>query len=92
MEAKNGNVSEYLSDYDGGIEQMSKDISDSRNLMYVANHIAYSVISANIGEKLSFRELMSLVDYADVEKILDFVIVNTSNDETNPSDSNVKRH
>lgn len=90
-------VTEYLSDYDGGIEQMSEDISGSRNLMSVANHIAYSVISANINEKLSFNELMRLLKLEDVEKILDFVIENTSNfsdktNQTNKSISTIKKY
>lgn len=93
----NSIVTEYVASYEGGVEQMRKDIKDSRNLMYIANHIAYSVISANMKEKLSFNELMSLVKYDDVGKIIDFVNKNTSNssietNQTNGLQSIIKRH
>lgn len=69
-------ILEYLSDYQGGIEQMQKDIKNENNLIYIANHLAYSVISANIDETLTFREVMKLITPNDINNILDFVIKN----------------
>lgn len=101
LELKNGKkisldlnpiVLEYLSNYDGGIEQMRQDIKDKTNLMYVANHIAYSMLCGNIEEKLTFREAMSLIKIEDVNTIIDYIINNTPNIETNPSNSTIKRH
>ena len=92
LELKNGQiihldwnpiVREYLSDYNGGIKQMQQDISNQNNLIYVANHLAYSIISANIDEQLSFKEVMKLISPDDVDKILDFIIENCNSSESN---------
>jgi hypothetical protein len=92
LELKNGQiinldwnpiVLEYLSDYNGGIKQMQQDISNQNNLIYVANHLAYSVISASIDKQLSFKEIMKLISPDDVDKILDFIIENCNLSEYN---------
>ncbi len=92
LELKNGQiinldwnpiVLEYLSDYNGGIKQMQQDIKNKNNLIYIANHLAYSVISANIDNQLSFKEVMKLISPDDVDKILDFIIKNCNQFESN---------
>lgn len=92
LELKNGQciyldwnpiVLEYLNDYEGGIEKMKKDISDQNNLLYIANHLAYSVISANIEESLTFKDVMKLITPNDVDKILNFIIENCDQSEFN---------
>lgn len=92
LELKNGQcidldwnpiVLEYLNDYVGGIEQMKKDISNYNNLLYIANHLAYSVISANIDESLTFKDVMKLITPNDVDKILNFIIENCNQSESN---------
>ena len=90
-------VMEYLADYDGGIEQMRQDIKNNKNLIYVGNHIAYSMISGNLEEKLTFKEVMSLIKIEDVYAILDYIINQSSNilDKTNQINEQLqtlKRH
>ena len=90
-------VMEYFADYVGGIEQMQKDIKNSNNLIYVANHIAYSMINGNIKEKLTFEETMSLLKIEDVERIIDFINAQSLSvfDKTNQANElkpTIKRH
>lgn len=69
-------VISYLEEYKGGIKQMREDIMNQTNIYAIATHIAYSVVSASIGEKLEFNEVMKLLTIKDVDKIVDFVISN----------------
>lgn len=105
IELKNGKIIdldwnpiifEYLSDYENGIEGMKKDITNNRNLMYIANHIVYSVISANIDEDLPFKKLISLIKVEDIDKIIDFVNKQSfnMNQQTNSKEiaENSKKH
>ncbi len=82
-------VLEYLSDYEGGIEELKKDIENG-NTMYVANHIVYSILCANLEEELTYKQALSLVNVLDVERIIDFV--NQQDITTTQKSQNRKRH
>ena len=71
-------VLEYLEDYDGGIEQLKKDIAAKNHQFRTFNFIIYCVISAIYPEELSYREAVSLVDINDIDKIVMFIVKNVS--------------
>ena len=70
---------EYLEDYPGGVEQLEKDANEDSKLMYVTNHLVYSMIASNYDKQLTYRQAVKLVKLDDIEKIIDFIIKNTPN-------------
>lgn len=76
-------ILEYLCDYPGGIEELKKDQQNGENTMYIANHIAYSVLSANLDEELTYKQILSLIKTEDIEKIIDFFNDNMFDKEEN---------
>ena len=71
-------VLEYLEDYEGGIEQLKKDIATKNHQFRTFNFVIYCVISAIYPEELSYREAVSLVDINDIDKIVMFIVKNVS--------------
>lgn len=69
-------VLEYLEEYDGGIEQIKKDIENENTRFRAFNSILYSAICAVYPEELTYKQAVGLVDINDIEKIADFIIKN----------------
>lgn len=87
-------VLEYLEDYEGGINQLKKDIANKNHQFRTFNFIVYCVISAIYPEELSYREAVSLVDINDLDKIVLFIVKNVSElKEIKPEETkqNIKR-
>ena len=84
---------EYVEEYDGGIEQLQKDIKSNDRAMLAVNHILYSVICSNYDEPLSYRQAVRLIQIDDMEKIADFVVDNIVKDKQvqNSNTSNIHR-
>ncbi len=72
-------VLEYLEEYEGGLEQLKKDVEDKSRRFRTFNFIIYCVISAIYPEELSYNEAISLVDINDLDKIVFFIIQNINN-------------
>ena len=72
-------VLEYLEEYEGGIEQLKKDVEDKNCRFRTFNFIIYCVISAVYPRELSYSEAVSLVDINDLDRIVVFIVqhVNT---------------
>lgn len=72
-------VLEYLEEYDGGIEQLKKDAKGEKDeygyskLMYVTNHMLYSIIASNYNSELTPKQAIRLVKLEDVPKIIEFL-------------------
>ena len=67
-------VLEYLEDYEGGIKQLINDLEKEEYRFRTFNFIVYSIVSAVYPEELTYREIVSLVNINDLEKIIDFVL------------------
>lgn len=80
---------EYLDDYEGGIEQLITDWKSKKNLMYIINFFAYSIIAANYNRPIEKRDSLKLISIEDLEKISNFIseklpdIENTTNNFKN---------
>lgn len=80
---------EYIEEYEGGIEQLQKDIDSNDKAMLAVNHILYSVICSNYDEPLTYRQAIRLIQIDDMDKIADFVVASlvkdnqVQNDKTN---------
>lgn len=88
----NSIIFEYLCDYEGGLEALKEDVKEEKNQMYIANHIVYSVIRANIDEDLTYRQAISLVNVDDIEKIIDFFNKNCNSNSSTTKQQKHKRH
>lgn len=71
-------ILEYLEEYDGGIEQLKKDVEDKNCGFRTFNFIVYCCISAVYPEELSYREAVSLVDINDLDRIVAFIVKNVN--------------
>lgn len=80
-------VLEYLEEYEGGMEQLKKDIDNKDCRFYTFNHILYSVISAVYPKELSYREAVSLVNINDLERIVVFVVNNVNDMNKNNNEN-----
>lgn len=76
-------VYEYLEEYDGGIEQLRKDLDEKNSYYLVMNFIIYCMIQAVYDEEISYREAISLVDVEDYPKIIDYIIQKENINNTN---------
>lgn len=83
-------ILEYIDGYVGGVSKLKEDIKNKTNLIYIANHLAYSVIAANLENSLNFKEVMKLITPDDVENIIDFIISNSNS--VNNNNLNFLRH
>lgn len=66
-------VLEYLEEYDGGIEQLKKDVEDKNCRFRTFNFIIYCAISSVYPRELGYREAVSLVNINDLDKIIAFI-------------------
>lgn len=84
---------EYIEEYEGGIEQLQKDIKSDDRTMLAVNHILYSVICSNYDEPLTYRQAVRLIQINDMEKIADFVVDNIVKDKKvqNSNTNNIHR-
>lgn len=71
-------ILEYLEDYEGGIEQLKKDLNSKNHRFRTFNFIIYCMIAAIYPEELSYRKAVSLVDINDIDTIVMFVVSNVS--------------
>ncbi len=83
---------EYLEEYDGGIEQLKKDIEDKNYRFRVFNSILYSLISASYPTQLTYKEAISLVDINDIEKITDFILENATKTKEDNTTKRIRPH
>ena len=73
---------EYLEDYQGGLEQLRKDVKGEKDTngytktMYATNQLLYAVIASNYDKPLTYRQAVRLVKLEDITKIAQFVIDN----------------
>lgn len=72
-------VLEYLEEYEGGLEQLKKDVENKNCRFRTFNFIIYCVISAIYPEELTYREAVSLVDINDLDKIVVFIVQHVNN-------------
>ena len=72
-------ILEYLEEYEGGIEQLRKDVENKNCRFRTFNFIVYCVISAVYPEELSYTEAVSLVNINDLDKIVNFIVENVNN-------------
>lgn len=94
----NSLILEYIEEYDGGIEQLLKDAKGEKNAdgytktMYAANHLIYSIIASNYDSEITYRQAIKLVDFKDVEKVVNFLTteLNKLKAETNSKKEAVK--
>lgn len=87
-------VLEYLEEYEGGLEQLKKDVENKNCRFRTFNFIVYCVISAIYPEELSYREAVSLVNINDLDKIVVFIVQHVNNMkliDTQMANKNVKR-
>lgn len=66
-------LEEYSTDEGSGIVQIRKDISKKKNQLKIYNFFTYAIIRANIDEPLTYREAVSLVEFKDYKKIVNFI-------------------
>lgn len=88
-------VLEYLEEYDGGLEQLKKDVENKNCRFRTFNYIVYCVISATYPEELSYREAVSLVDINDLDKIVTFIVQHVNNmtiKHTQVANKNIRRY
>ncbi|MBQ9659418.1 MAG: hypothetical protein IJV31_11785, partial [Clostridia bacterium] len=75
---------EYLVEYEGGLEQLKKDAQGEKDKngytkqMYAINQLLYAIIASNYDQPLTYRQAVRLVKIEDIDKIVRFVISNTS--------------
>lgn len=65
-------VLQYLEEYEGGLQQLKKDINKKKNLLKIQGLFIYATVRANIDEVLTYHEAVRLVDIKDINKINDF--------------------
>lgn len=83
-------VLEYLEEYEGGLEQLKKDIESKEYRFRAFNFIVYCLISAVYTEELGYREAISLVNINDFDKIIAFIVQNVNNTKsTNVNKKNI---
>lgn len=76
---------EYIEDYEGGIEQLKKDVQGQKDkngytkTMSVTNQLLYAIIASNYHEPLTYRQAVRLVKLEDIEKIVNFTTENIPN-------------
>lgn len=85
-------ILEYLEEYDGGIEQLKKDIKSMNCKFRAFNSILYSVINAAYPTDLTYKEAVSLVDINDLEKIVNFLLKNINKNKKETKMSNKRPH
>ena len=66
-------LEEYSTDEGSGIVQIRKDISKKKNQLKIYNFFTYAIIRANIDEPLTYIEAVSLVEFKDYKKIVNFI-------------------
>ncbi len=71
-------ILEYLEEYEGGIEQLRKDIENKNCRFRTFNFITYCVIAAVYPREISYTEAVSLVDINDLDKIVNFIVQNVN--------------
>lgn len=72
-------VLEYLEEYEGGLEQLKKDVENVNCRFRTFNFIIYCVISAIYPKELSYREAVSLVNINDLDRIVVFIVQHVNN-------------
>lgn len=72
-------ILEYLEEYEGGLEQLKKDIESKECRFRTFNFMIYCLISAIYPKELGYREAISLVDVNDYDRIVVFIVQNVNN-------------
>ena len=72
-------VLEYLEEYEGGLEELKKDIESKEYRFRAFNFVVYCLISAVYKEELSYKEAISLVNINDYDKITTVIVQNVNN-------------
>lgn len=86
-------ILEYLEEYEGGLEQLKKDIESKECRFRTFNFMIYCLISSIYPKELGYREAISLVDVNDYDRIVVFIVQNVNNikpiESTNINKENV---
>lgn len=75
---------EYVEDYKGGIEQLTKDAQGNidengyTKTMYATNQLLYAIIASNYEKPLTYRQAVRLVNIEDTARIIEFINENIS--------------
>ena len=75
-------ILEYLEEYEGGIEQLRKDIDDTSIRFRTFNFILYCAVSSSYHKELGYREAIKLVDINDLDRIIEFIVQNVNSLKT----------
>ena len=71
-------ILEYVEDYEGGIEQLTKDAMGQKDAngytktAYATNQLLYAIIASNYDKPLTYRQAVRLVKLEDVPRIVKF--------------------
>lgn len=72
-------VLEYLEEYEGGIEQLKKDVENKNYRFRAFNFTTYCLISAVYPKELTYKDAISLVNINDLDRIVVFIVQNINN-------------
>ena len=91
----NSIIFEYLEEYEGGLEQLKKDIENKNCRFRTFNYMIYCFISSVYPKELGYREAISLVNVNDYDRIIAFIIINVNSvrtTETPNINENTRKH